>query len=121
VVTGETTVIGDDVMLYHSVTLGATGWWKDMKCGRGSKRHPTVEDHVVIGTGATILGPITIGARSKIGAQALVIESLPADSIALGHAAASSIAVVHAIVAPQATLHALTIRSSHAISTLLAR
>ena len=60
---GETTVIGDDVMLYHSVTLGATGWWKDMKRGRGSTRHPTVEDQVVIGTGATILGPITIGAQ----------------------------------------------------------
>src|SRR5918911_217730 len=80
VVIGETTVIGDDVM------LGATGWWKDMKRGRGSKRHPTVEDHVVIGTGATILGPITIGAYSKIGAQALVIESLPPHSIVLGHA-----------------------------------
>ena len=86
VVIGETTVIGDDVMLYHSVTLGATGWWKDMKRGRGAKRHPTVEDHVVIGTGATILGPITIGAYSKIGAQALVIESLPPHSIVLGHA-----------------------------------
>jgi serine O-acetyltransferase len=86
VVIGETTVIGDDVMLYHSVTLGATGWWKDMKRGRGAKRHPTVEDHVVIGSGATILGPITIGAYSKIGAQALVIESLPPHSIVLGHA-----------------------------------
>ena len=85
-VIGETTVIGDDVMLYHAVTLGAMGWWKDMKRGRGSKRHPTVEDQVVIGTGATILGPLTIGARSKIGAQALVVESLPADSIVLGHA-----------------------------------
>ena len=86
VVIGETTVIGDDVMLYHSVTLGATGWWKDMKRGRGAKRHPTVEDHVVIGSGATILGPITIGVYSKIGAQALVIESLPPHSIVLGHA-----------------------------------
>jgi serine O-acetyltransferase len=86
VVIGETTVIGDDVMLYHAVTLGATGWWKDMARGRGAKRHPTVEDHVVIGTGATILGPITIGAHSKIGAQALVIESLPPHAIVLGHA-----------------------------------
>ena len=57
-----------------------------MKRGRGRKCHPTVEDHVVIGTGATILGPLTIGARSKIGAQALVLDSLPADSIVLGHA-----------------------------------
>jgi serine O-acetyltransferase len=51
-----------------------------MKRGRGRKCHPTVEDHVVIGTGATILGPLTIGA------QALVLDSLPADSIVLGHA-----------------------------------
>src|SRR5438552_11424047 len=86
VVIGETTVIGDDVMLYHAVTLGATGWWKDMERGRGAERHPTLEDHVVIGTGATVLGPITIGAYSKIGAQALVIESLPPHSIVLGHA-----------------------------------
>lgn len=86
IVIGETAEIGDDVMLYHQVTLGATGWWKDMKRGRGAKRHPTVEDHVVIGSGASVLGPITIGTRSKIGAQALVIESLPPDSIVLGHA-----------------------------------
>jgi len=86
VVIGETAEIGDDVMLYHQVTLGATGWWKDMRRGRGAKRHPTIEDHVVIGSGAAILGPVTVGARSKIGAQALVIESLPPDSIVLGHA-----------------------------------
>ena len=86
VVIGETAEIGDDVMLYHAVTLGATGWWKDMQRGRGAKRHPTVEEHVVIGSGASILGPITVGAYSKIGAQALVIESLPPHSIVLGHA-----------------------------------
>ena len=86
VVIGETTVIGDDVMLYHQVTLGATGWWKDIKRGRNARRHPTIEDHVVIGSGAAVLGPVTVGARSKIGAQALVIESLPPDSIVLGHA-----------------------------------
>ena len=57
-----------------------------MKRGRGSKRRPTVEDHVVIGTGATIRGPITIGARSKISVKALVIESLPPHSIELGRA-----------------------------------
>jgi serine O-acetyltransferase len=86
VVIGETAEIGDDVMLYHAVTLGATGWWKDMKRGRDAKRHPTIEDHVVIGSGASVLGPITVGAYSKIGAQALVIESLPPHSIVLGHA-----------------------------------
>ena len=86
IVIGETAVIGDDVMLYHQVTLGATGWWKDMKRERGAKRHPTIEDHVVIGSGASVLGPVTVGAYSKIGAQALVIESLPPHSIVLGHA-----------------------------------
>ncbi len=86
VVIGETAEIGDDVMLYHQVTLGATGWWKDIKRGHGAKRHPTIEDHVVIGSGATVLGPVTVGAWSKVGAQALVIESLPPHSIVLGHA-----------------------------------
>jgi serine O-acetyltransferase len=86
VVIGETAEIGDDVMLYHQVTLGATGWWKDMKRGHGAKRHPTIEDGVVLGSGATVLGPVTVGAWSKVGAQALVIESLPPHSIVLGHA-----------------------------------
>ncbi len=86
VVIGETAVVGDDVMLYHQVTLGATGWWKDMKRGHSAKRHPTIEGHVVLGSGATVLGDVTVGAWSKIGAQALVIESLPPHSIVLGHA-----------------------------------
>jgi len=86
VVIGETAVVGDDVMLYHQVTLGATGWWKDIKRGRSAKRHPTIKDHVVLGSGATVLGDVTVGAWSKIGAQALVIESLPPHSIVLGHA-----------------------------------
>jgi serine O-acetyltransferase len=79
VVIGETAEIGDNVMLYHQVTLGATGWWKDMKSGV-RKRHPTIEDDVVIGVGASILGPVTIGRGSKIGALALVLESVPANS-----------------------------------------
>lgn len=82
VVIGETTVIGDNVMLYHQVTLGATGWWKD----RGSpnaKRHPTIEDNVVIGCGASILGPITVGANTKVGAMALVVDDVPPNSIVL--------------------------------------
>jgi serine O-acetyltransferase len=86
VVIGETAVVGDDVMLYHQVTLGATGWWKDIKRGPSAKRHPTIEDGVVLGSGATVLGDVTVGAWSKIGAQALVIESLPPHSIVLGHA-----------------------------------
>jgi serine O-acetyltransferase len=80
VVIGETTEIGDNVMLYHQVTLGATGWWKDMKSGQ-VKRHPTIESDVVIGCGASILGPVTVGKGSKIGAMALVIDNVPAGSI----------------------------------------
>jgi len=68
------------VMLYHQVTLGATGWWRRSP-GRLQKRHPTIEDDVTIGVGAAILGPITIGKGSKIGAMALVFESVPPNSV----------------------------------------
>jgi len=80
VLIGETTVIGNNVMLYHQVTLGATGWWRSSP-GRKQKRHPTLEDDVTIGVGAAILGPITIGKGSRIGAMALVFESVPSNSI----------------------------------------
>ena len=80
VVIGETTEIGNNVMLYHQVTLGATGWWRPGP-GRQQKRHPTIEDDVTIGVGAAILGPITIGRGSKIGAMALVLESVPPNSV----------------------------------------
>lgn len=80
VVIGETTEIGNNVMLYHQVTLGATGWWRPGP-GRFQKRHPTIEDDVTIGVGAAILGPITIGRGSKIGAMALVLESVPPNSV----------------------------------------
>jgi serine O-acetyltransferase len=86
VVIGETAEIGDNVMLYHQVTLGATGWWKRNGDGR-KKRHPTIEDNVTIGVGASILGPITIGRDSKIGAMALVVESLPAHSVVVAQPA----------------------------------
>ena len=86
VVIGETAEIGDNVMLYHQVTLGATGWWKLHGDGR-KKRHPTIEDNVTIGVGASILGPITIGHDSKIGAMALVVESLPPHSIVVAQPA----------------------------------
>lgn len=79
IVIGETARIGDDVMLYHQVTIGATGWWKDVQGGK-AKRHPTIEDRVTIGVGASILGPITIGHDSRIGAMALVLESVPPHS-----------------------------------------
>jgi serine O-acetyltransferase len=77
VVIGETTEIGDDVLLYQGVTLGGTG--KE----RG-KRHPTIGNNVVIGTGAKILGNITIGDNSKIGAGSVVIHSVPENSTVVG-------------------------------------
>jgi serine O-acetyltransferase len=80
VVIGETVRIGDDVMLYHQVTLGSVGWWRDMARPAGSARHPTLEDGVIVGTNASILGPVTIGARSVIGAHAVVLESVPPGS-----------------------------------------
>src|SRR5579871_4490192 len=86
VVIGETAEIGDNVMLYHQVTLGATGWWKHRGDGR-VKRHPTIEDNVTIGVGASVLGPITIGHDSKIGAMALVLESIPPHSVVVAQPA----------------------------------
>jgi serine O-acetyltransferase len=77
VVIGETTEIGEDVLLYQGVTLGGTG--KE----RG-KRHPTIGDGVVIGAGAKILGNITIGSHTKVGAGSVVIHSVPANSTVVG-------------------------------------
>jgi len=65
------------VTLYHGVTLGGTSWKK-------GKRHPTLENDVVIGAGAKILGPITIGARTRVGANAVVIKDVPPDSVVVG-------------------------------------
>jgi serine O-acetyltransferase len=77
VVIGETTIIGDDVLLYQGVTLGGTGLQK-------GKRHPTIGDNVVIGTGAKVLGNITIGDNSYIGANAVVIKDVPPNSTVVG-------------------------------------
>lgn len=77
VVIGETTVIGDDCLLYQGVTLGGTG--KE----RG-KRHPTLGNHVVVGTGAKVLGNIVIGDNSKIGAGSVVIHEVPPHSTVVG-------------------------------------
>jgi serine O-acetyltransferase len=77
VVIGETSEIGDDVTLYHGVTLGGTSLEK-------GKRHPTLEDRVVVGAGAKILGAITIGADSRIGANAVVVKSVPPNSVVVG-------------------------------------
>jgi serine O-acetyltransferase len=77
VVIGETSIIGDNVLLYQGVTLGGTGKEK-------GKRHPTVGNNVVIGTGAKVLGNITIGDNSYVGANAVVIKDVPANSTVVG-------------------------------------
>jgi len=77
VVIGETSEIGDNVTVYHGVTLGGTNYTRD-------KRHPTVRNNVTIGAGAKILGPLTIGENSKIGANSAVIKDVPADSTVVG-------------------------------------
>jgi len=77
VVIGETAVVGNYVTMYHGVTLGGTSLVK-------GKRHPTIEDEVVIGAGAKILGNITIGAHSRIGANAVVVKSVPPNSVVVG-------------------------------------
>jgi len=77
VVIGETSEIGEDVTLFHGVTLGGTSLKK-------GKRHPTLGDGVVVGTGAKILGAITIGDCSRVGANAVVVRSVPADSVVVG-------------------------------------
>jgi serine O-acetyltransferase len=80
-VIGETAEIGNDVMMYHGVTLGGHGWWHDSK---GEKRHPTIRDDVVIGVGSTILGPVTIGKGARIGAMVLVIDDIPEKAVVVG-------------------------------------
>ena len=77
VVIGETAIIGDDCTLYHGVTLGGTSWNK-------GKRHPTLEQGVVIGAGAKVLGPITIGKNAKIGSNAVVVKDVPESATAVG-------------------------------------
>ena len=77
IVIGETAIIGDDCTLYHGVTLGGTSWNK-------GKRHPTLENGVVIGAGAKVLGPITIGKNAKIGSNAVVVRDVPENVTAVG-------------------------------------
>lgn len=77
VVIGETAEIGDDVTMYHGVTLGGVSTHK-------GKRHPTISDGVVIGAGAKVLGDIHVGACSRIGANAVVVHDIPPDSVVVG-------------------------------------
>jgi serine O-acetyltransferase len=84
VVIGETSVIGDNVTLYHDVTLGGIAPSIDSAGQRNVKRHPTLEDDVIIGSGAQILGPITVGRRARVGANSVVLEDVPPDSTMVG-------------------------------------
>lgn len=77
VVIGGTAEIGDDVTLYQGVTLGGTSW-------KAGKRHPTLEDNVVIGAGAKVLGPITLGKGSKVGSNSVVVKDVPENATAVG-------------------------------------
>ena len=77
IVIGETAEIGDDCLIYHGVTLGGTG--KDV-----GKRHPTIGNNVLIGTGAKVLGPIRVGDNSRIAANSVVLKEIPEDSTAVG-------------------------------------
>jgi serine O-acetyltransferase len=77
VVIGETAEVGDDVTLYHGVTLGGTSW-------RAGKRHPTLGHQVVVGAGAKILGPITVGMGARVAANSVVIEAVPAGATVVG-------------------------------------
>jgi serine O-acetyltransferase len=77
VVIGETAQIGDDVTMYHGVTLGGTTWSQ-------GKRHPTLSDGVVVGAGAKILGPIVIGSGTRVGANSVVVKDMPAGAPVVG-------------------------------------
>jgi serine O-acetyltransferase len=77
VVIGETAEIGNDVTLYHSVTLGGTSW-------SAGKRHPTLEDNVVVGAGAKVLGPITMHKGAKVGSNSVVVRDVPENATVIG-------------------------------------
>ena len=84
VVIGETSVIGDNVTIYHMATLGGIAPSINSNGQRNIKRHPTIEDDVVIGSGAQVLGPITVGRCSKIGANAVVTKNVPEKAVMVG-------------------------------------
>ena len=84
VVIGETSDIGDNVTIYHMVTLGGISPSINSNDQREVKRHPTLQDNVVVGSGAQVLGPITIGKNAKIGANAVVTKNVPENGIMVG-------------------------------------
>jgi serine O-acetyltransferase len=99
VVIGETAVIGDDVTLYQGVTLGGTSL-------KGGKRHPTLRDNVIVGAGAQVLGPITVGHGARIGANAVVLKDVPPGATMVGIPA-------RPVVAREATLRELAHRATY--------
>ena len=84
VVIGETSEIGNNVTIYHGVTLGGISPSIDSDKQRDVKRHPTLKNNVVIGSGAQILGPISIGENAKVGANSVVIKDVPANAVMVG-------------------------------------
>jgi serine O-acetyltransferase len=86
-VIGETAEIGNDVTMYQCVTLGGT----NPTSGAGGKRHPTISNNVIIGSGAQILGPIVVGERARIGASAVVTDDVPAGATMIGQKARSTL------------------------------
>ena len=84
VVIGETSEIGDNVTIYHMVTLGGISPSIDSNNQRNIKRHPTLKDNVVVGSGAQILGPVIIGENAKIGANAVVTKDVPENAVMIG-------------------------------------
>ncbi|MEC7930755.1 MAG: serine O-acetyltransferase EpsC, partial [Pseudomonadota bacterium] len=86
-VIGETAEIGDNVTIYQCVTLGGT----NPTNGKGGKRHPTLKDNVIIGSGAQIIGPIVVGERARVGANAVVTDDVPAGATMIGLKARSTL------------------------------
>jgi serine O-acetyltransferase len=84
VVIGETSEIKDDVTIYHMVTLGGIAPSINSNDQRDLKRHPTLEDNVVVGSGAQVLGPLTVGKNAKIGANAVVTKDVPENAVMIG-------------------------------------
>ena len=84
-VIGETSVIGDNVTLYHGVTLGGISPAENSNDQRDKKRHPTIEDNVIIGCGASILGPINIGSCARVGANTVVLKDVPSYATMVGN------------------------------------
>jgi serine O-acetyltransferase len=84
VVIGETCEVGDDVTLYHAVTLGGVAPSVDSDSQRQTKRHPTLENGVIVGSGAQVLGPITVGRDARVGANAVVTKDVPEGTTVVG-------------------------------------